>query len=307
MIIERFKIPSRIAAERDRCPLGGTKLSAGRFMRQDSGFTLIEVLVSLGIIGVVLTAIYTAYLNQVRTFNTQEQQVDMQQNVRVARYFLERELRLAGLDPTGNAGAAITVANAETITFSMDFTGGEGDGLDNDDDGVADEGSNGNDDDGDGQVDEPDEAEWYNGSTADANEQVTYSLSNDANANGINEGLPTENNDDSACNLLRNGQVIAVNIDALNFVYLGVNPADNSCEEDCLLVAPVANPEDIRSIQIALVARSGATVRTLSTDFTDTTTYSNQPPANQIILPAQNDNFRRIRLLTNVRCRNLGL
>jgi len=307
MIIERFKIPLRIPAKRDRYLLSGPKPLKGRFVRQDSGFTLVEVLIALAIVGVVLGAIYTAYLGQLRTFNTQEQLVDMQQNVRVASYFLERELRLAGLDPTGNAGAAITVANAETITFSMDFTGGEADGLDNDDDGATDDGINGNDDDGDGLVDEPDETEWYNGSTADANEQVTYSLSNDANANGINEGLPTENNDGSTCNLLRNGQVVAANIDALNFVYLGVNPADNSCDEDCLLVAPVANPEDIRSIQIALVARSGDRVRTLSTDYTDTSTYSNQPPANQIILPAQNDNFRRIRLLTSVRCRNLGL
>ena len=264
-------------------------------------------MIAMGIVGIVLGSIYGAYLGQLRTFNTQEQAVDMQQNIRVARYFLERELRLAGLDPTGNAGAAITVANADTITFSMDFTGGESDGLDNDGDGATDDGSNGNDDDGDGLVDEPDETEWYNGSTADANEQVTYSLSNDANANGVNDGVPTENNDGSSCNLLRNGQVVAANIDALNFVYLGVNPADNSCDENCLLVAPVANPEDIRSVQIALIARSGDRVRTLTTDYTDTTTYYNQPPANQIILPAQNDTFRRICLLTNVQCRNLGL
>lgn len=307
MTTERFIIPSRMLAERGRCRLRVPKPPEGRFSRHDSGFTLVEVLIAMGIVGFVLGAIYSAYLGQLRTFNTQEQLVDMQQNVRVARYFLERELRLAGLDPTNNAGAAITVANADTITFSMDFTGGEGDGLDNDGDGATDDGSDGVNNDGDGLTDEPDEAEWYNGSTADANEQVTYSLSNDANANGINEGLPTENDDGSTCNLMRNGQVVAANIDALNFVYLGVNPADNSCDEDCLLVAPVANPEDIRSIQIALIARSGATVRTLSTDYTDTTTYSNQPPANQIILPAQNDNFRRVRLLTNVRCRNLGL
>ncbi len=295
MTIERSIILSGMPAERGRCPSSGHKPPRGRFVRQDSGFTLVEVMIAMGILGLVLGGIYTAYQGQLRTFNTQEQMVDMQQNVRVARYFLERELRLAGLDPTGNAGAGITVANADTITFSMDFTGGESDGLDNDGDGLVD----GLDING---------AEWFNSSTADANEDVTYALSNDTNIapDGVCDGLPTQLNNGSSCDLLRNGMVVATNIDALNFVYLGVNPADNSCDEDCLLPTGF-NLEDIRSVQIALIARSGDTVRTLTTDYTDSTTYSNQPPANSVILPAQNDAFRRIRLLANVRCRNLGL
>ena len=294
MTIEQTIIPSGMSAKGGRRPSNGFDPTPRRFMRQSAGFTLVEIMIALGIIGIVLGGIYTAFQGQLRTFNTQEQLVDMEQNIRVARYFLERELRLAGLDPSGNAGAGITVANGDTITFSMDFTGGESDTLDNDGDGLVDEGSlNG--------------AEWFNGSTADTNEQVTYALSNDANGNGMCDGVRTENNDGSPCNLLRNGQVVAVNIDALNFVYLGLNPADNSCDDDCLLLSPVTNLDDIRSVQITLVARSGDTVRALTTGYTDRSTYYNQAPANQIILPAQNDTFRRIRLTTNVQCRNLGL
>jgi type IV pilus assembly protein PilW len=252
----------------------------------------VEVLIAIGLSGLVLTGIYSAYQGQVRTFNTQERIVDMQQNTRVALYFIERELRTAGLDPTGNAGAGITVANRNTITFSMDFTGGQSDGIDND---------------GDSLVDETDGTEWYNGSTADANEQITYALSNDADADGINDGLPTENNDGAACNLLRNGQVLASNIDVLNFVYLGVDPTNAACGDQCWLTAPVADPSAIRSVQVTIISRAGANVPVLSFPHTDGTTYYNKPPANQIVLPAQNDAFRRVRLTSEVQCRNLGL
>jgi type IV pilus assembly protein PilW len=283
------------------------KLFGHRLRAGNAGFTLIEVLIAMGISGVVLAGIYGAYQGQLKTFNTQEQIVDMQQNIRVGLYFIEKELRMAGLDPTGNAGAGITVANADTITFSMDFTGGAGDGIDNDGDTLVDEGSDGSDSDGDTLIDEPDEAEWYNGTTADANEQVTYALSNDADGDGINDGLPTQNADDSTCDLLRNGQVLASNIDALNFVYLGVDPAQTGCNEDCQLALPIANPDDIRSVQVTLVARAGAVIPGMSFRHTDQTAYYNLHPADQIILPAQNDGFRRIRLTSVVRCRNLGL
>jgi len=281
--------------------------------QHDAGFTLIEVLIAMAVIGIVLGGIYAAYSGQVRTFNTQEQIVDMQQNIRVANYFLERELRMAGLDPSGNAGAGFVVAAADTINFTMDFTGGAGDTIDNDGNDGADEGQDTVDNDGDGFTDEPDEAEWYNASVADANEDISYRLSNDADGDGINDGLPTENNDGSACNLERrssaNGpwQVVAANIDALNFAYLGVDPTNNACGENCQWDPANDDPRDIRTVQITIVARAGATVRTFSRQFTNNTTYYNQPPFNQIILPPQNDNFRRFRLMTSVRCRNMGL
>lgn len=273
----------------------------------DNGFTLIELLIAMAVAGIVLAGIYTAYNQQMKTFNTQERIVGMHQNARVALFVMEREIRMAGLDSGGDAGAGITVANGATMTFSLDFTGGENDALDNDGDGLIDEGSDGIDNDGDGLIDEPDEAEWYNGSTADANEQITYVLSNDADGNGQCDGLPTEDDTGTACNLMRNGQRLASNIDVLNFVYLGVDPTDASCEENCPLPIPVPDPNDIRSVQITLIARSGATVPVLVYPHTDDKVYYNQPPANQIVLPVQNDSFRRIRLTAEVRCRNLGL
>jgi len=284
-----------------------------RFLASNVGFTLIEVLIAMGIVSFVLGGIYVAYRGQLRTFNTQEQVVDMQQNARVAMYFLERELRMAGLDPTGNADAGITAADNRSITFSMDFAGGANDGIDNDRDGDTDDGADTEDNDLDTLTDEPDEAEWYDGDTNDPDEVVTYVLSNDVvpggDGNGVNDGLRPDSNPptEAPCNLLRNGQVIASNIDALNFSYLGVDPDDNTCGESCPWDPLTDDLEDIRTVQVTIVARAGASVRTLSTNFTNNTTYMGQKPNSQVVLPPQGDNFRRIRLTTSVRCRNLGL
>jgi type IV pilus assembly protein PilW len=86
---------------------------------------------------------------------------------------------------------------------------------------------------------------------------------------------------------------VALNIDALNFVYL-----DNAGNT-------TSDLPSIRSVQITLVARSGDEVPALMRKRTDSTTYTNQQGT--VILPAQNDNFRRIRLTTAVKVRNLGL
>ncbi|BHH82942.1 prepilin-type N-terminal cleavage/methylation domain-containing protein [Desulforhopalus sp. 52FAK] len=84
------------------------------------------------------------------------------------------------------------------------------------------------------------------------------------------------------------GHLLAEDIEVLNFVYL-----DNDGD-------PTNNSDDVRSVQIAIIARSsGGFVN----DYSDTTTYTNQQGA--VILPAQNDNIRRIMLSSDVSCRNM--
>jgi type IV pilus assembly protein PilW len=280
--------------------LAGWEMNMLRLNRYSSGVTLIELMVAMAIFGIVVAGVCLAYQAQLRSYYTQREIVDMQQNLRAGMYLMTRELKLAGLDPTGKAGAGISVANANTIAFSMDFTGGQNDGVDNDGDGLVDEGEDGLDNNGNGLIDEPDEAEWYNGSTADANEQVTYILSNDVNGNGQNDGLKTESNTGSVCHLMRNGQPIALNIDALNFVYLDGNGA--------VIATPVANRTAIRSVQVSIIARTAVSATSFAFSYVDDQAYQNQQPgAAGEILPAQNDSFRRISLTTEVKCRNMGL
>jgi len=119
----------------------------------------------------------------------------------------------------------------------------------------------------------------------DPNEQIRYALKLDADRDGIADGSP--------CSLGRETwgsglMPVAENIDALNFVYLD---KDGN---------PTTTLEEIRSVQIALVARTGRG----DPRYKDTAIYRNQRGA--VVLPQQNDNFRRKLLTAQVSCRNLA-
>lgn len=289
------------------------------------GFTLIELMISIAIFGVVIAGVIGAFQDQLLSHNTQQRVLNMQQNARAAMYYMTRELKMAGLDPTGNAGAGIITADDNILQFSMDFTGGycgdeaaAGEAVDDDDDdGLTNEGCNGLNENGNTDaggndiVDEPDEWEWFDGDTADANENITYTLSNDTDGDGECDGVDSsEANDDSACNLMRGNQILAVNIDAIDFKYLGRNPATPACGIRCPLgPLPLAADQrnNVRSVQITLVARDSANRPVFTYRSSDNRTYRTPDQTRSIVLPAQNDGFRRFYLANEIRCRNLGL
>ena len=149
------------------------------FLKESKGFTLIELIVAMGIAVIVLGGVYTAYHSQQRSFMVQQDLVRMQQGLRSAAYYMEREIRMAGCDPTGDAGnAGIIAANATTIHFREDTRGNT-------------EGS------------EPD------GACDDPNEDIWYRLT-DADGDGDNDLV----RDTGGGN-----QIVAEDIDSLNFVY----------------------------------------------------------------------------------------
>ena len=233
-----------------------------------NGFSLIELMVTMAIASILMAGIYTFYQNQLKSHITQQQMVDMQQDARAAMYMMTRELRMAGYDPQ-NTGATIRTANVAQMAFDSD-SDGAADGVIND------------------------------------TERFFYALSNDADEDGLADGTP--------CNLLRGSWdapavpvskdmfPLALNIDALNFVYL--DSAGNTLNDDGNGNV-IANIGAIRSVQITLVARSGDALPALMRDQIDNTVYTNQQGL--VILPAPNDNFRRIRLTAAVKVRNLGL
>ena len=90
---------------------------------------------------------------------------------------------------------------------------------------------------------------------------------------------------------------LAQDIDALDFVYLGAGgPTD-------VLDLSVDDPASIRSVQITLVARADFRDQ----DYTNNTVYVNQQDVPILDMSLDPDNFRRRRLTTQLRCRNLGL
>jgi len=65
-------------------------------VNRESGFTLLELLVTMAIFGIVLGGILKVYDTNNYTYKVQEEVVAMHQNVRVAKMFLERDVRMAG-------------------------------------------------------------------------------------------------------------------------------------------------------------------------------------------------------------------
>ncbi len=116
---------------------------------KESGFTLVELLIAMTIGLIILAALSSTFLMQSKIYDVQEQIVEMVQTARAAMDMMSREIRMAGYDPSGLAGAGIVSATSNSINFTLDITD-------------------------DAETGPPD------GDTGDSNENITYSLYTEA-------------------------------------------------------------------------------------------------------------------------------
>jgi type IV pilus assembly protein PilW len=84
-----------------------------------AGFTLMEILIVLAIFGLAISGIYQSFVAQNKSYTIQEQLAEIQQNLRAGFYMLEREIRMAGYDPSGKAQGDITEWAAGAMTFEV--------------------------------------------------------------------------------------------------------------------------------------------------------------------------------------------
>ena len=90
-------------------------------MRHEKGFTLVELLVAMVIGLVVMSAIYATYLSQIRSSEAMEEVSTVQQNLRVAMYRLERDIRMVGYDPVRKGDFGFTdTTQADTVSLTYD-------------------------------------------------------------------------------------------------------------------------------------------------------------------------------------------
>lgn len=226
-------------------------------LRRNNGVTLTELLIALALTGIVAGAIYKIFISQGRAYTVQSEVAEMQQNLRAGVFMMEREIRMAGYDPTRAANTEILTAAPGDLEFTADLNG-------------------------DGDTDDPSEHMIY----------TNY----DTNADGTSDALGRND-----VNAGAGTQLLAENIDELNFVYL--DGSRNALNDMTTSVAPADLP-NIRSIQVTMVARSGI----IDPEYNDNNTYQNQHPGgSEVIYTAPGDNFRRRLLTTEIKCRNLGL
>lgn len=86
---------------------------------EQTGVTILEVLITLGIAGIIVTAVFKAYLTQHENYMTQDTVTNIQQNARVVIDELSRHIRMAGNNlPQGIPALVAANTDPDTITLS---------------------------------------------------------------------------------------------------------------------------------------------------------------------------------------------
>ncbi|MFH1984688.1 MAG: prepilin-type N-terminal cleavage/methylation domain-containing protein [Pseudomonadota bacterium] len=67
--------------------------------RKDSGFTIIELMMAMVISLLVMSAIFTTFRSQTRSWVVEQETANMQQNLRAGMYRIEKAVFMAGYDP----------------------------------------------------------------------------------------------------------------------------------------------------------------------------------------------------------------
>ena len=90
-------------------------------MKKENGFTLVELLVSLLIGAIVMAAAYSSYISQQRAYRITESVSAIQQNLRSAMLFIEKDIRMAGFNPLKKSGFGILSISSNSITLAKDY------------------------------------------------------------------------------------------------------------------------------------------------------------------------------------------
>ena len=92
---------------------------------RDRGFTLVELLMAMAILGIIFAALASTFVIQSRSYDLQEQVTEMTQTARAAMDMMTREIRMAGCNPAGAVFNGITY-NASQLQIRMDLTDASG-------------------------------------------------------------------------------------------------------------------------------------------------------------------------------------
>lgn len=255
-------------------------------MHNESGFTLIEVLIAMVVAMVIMAGSYVFFNMQQRQATVQTNVSDVQQTLRAAMDFAAREFRMIGFDPEVSGNFGVTDISDENgmsaISYSWDSVNGDG--------------------------------------IVDANENFRFSLRDASPADGVLDltrdvGASGSQLMAQSIRALGIAYAIDTNGDGTLEQDAGGNTAwfidaNNDADWDRLTVNQAAgtrtlvdtgvpvNLEDIRSIRVWMLAESDAP----DPNYTDTNTYV---VGSNVVQP--NNRFRHRMLVRTVLCRNLGL
>src|SRR5712691_5764900 len=89
--------------------------------RRTAGYSLAELLVALGLLGLVMAATALLLQSGLAAWGWGARRVEAQQSARAALERMARELKEAGYDPTGAGFEVLLVAQPTRIVFQRDL------------------------------------------------------------------------------------------------------------------------------------------------------------------------------------------
>jgi len=236
-------------------------------IRNEDGFTLVELMVTVLLTAIAVISIYRGYTSFSQAADAQQQLIEMQQNLRIGMSWLANDIRKAGMNEEDDTVAGFIAATGTSVEFSMDLDSGgvyDSDTVDNDDDGLT---------------DEDDESRIGDGDVDDDGERIQYYLTTSA--------IDTSTND-----LVRQvwtsgayvAQTVITNVDALDFVYFDKDDNELDLSGGALSAGDLAI---VDRVEVTLV------VRTTNEDYryNDNVQYKNLQ--GDVLVDMVGDNFRR--------------
>ncbi|MCG6983526.1 MAG: prepilin-type N-terminal cleavage/methylation domain-containing protein [Deltaproteobacteria bacterium] len=283
----------------------------------DRGFSLVELVVAMAISLVVMAGVYKVYVTQQDTYLLQEQVAEMQQNARVAKYVLTKDIRMVGYNPTRKV-------NSPTFQTSFVSKLPDDDSLDSDPDRT----STGPqtvaftlDDNGDGVLEANfDEQVAFR---VDGGNLERFDVDNDSwlmvveNIEALGFAYAFDDNGDGNIDTSPNGFIIwaidgddsdtderlNVNLDGNDDGVIDASDdtnGDGKIDDDDA-GTPLATPvglDKIRAVKIWVLAKTGKSDRRYN--VAETYVVGNR-------LLSRNDQNRRSMVITAVKCRNMAL
>ena len=265
-----------------------------RQIKNDNGFTLVELMVTVLLTAIAVVSIYRGYTAFSQSADAQQQVMEMQQNLRIGMFTLASDIRRAGINMEDKKEAAFLYDSVtlevcsndlhdsdplklvfRAITFSMDLVapGFDTDCKDNDDDGIKD---------ADGSVACPFDADAAvaaleavegeqelligDGKVDADGEKIQYSLQASGDTFDLRRGVWD--------GVAYDTYTLITNVEALNFVYFDDTNTELVPSEEIdpgIFVLSKSDAAEVDRVEIALV------VRATNEDYryTDTDPYLN--------------------------------
>ena len=85
-----------------------------------AGFSMIELLIVIGILAILFTFMYKGFERLDRYYTAENVKANTQQSARIGIEMMVQDIRLAGLNPLGTAGAGVVAAGPTSFQFTAD-------------------------------------------------------------------------------------------------------------------------------------------------------------------------------------------